>query len=184
MSVTLPQNNRTDPGVISVPLIDAQTQNNLLFREPVMFPGLSPTSLVRGGLAVVPAQLRDQESKPIRFERMQVRDELYEAAEECKASDWDGQGALPVTPQAYQRAYHFIETLPDRVPSPSVATDPDGNLTFEWYRTPERNVSVSVSSAGELHYAALLGSSKSYGTEPLNSEFPEVILALINRVIR
>jgi hypothetical protein len=43
-------------------------------------------------------------------------------------------------------------------------------------------LSVSVSPDGELHYAALLGLSKAYGTEPFFGEAPRPILDLIFRV--
>jgi hypothetical protein len=41
---------------------------------------------------------------------------------------------------------------------------------------------VSISPDGELHYAALLGSAKTSGTEPFVGDVPKVICDLIARV--
>jgi hypothetical protein len=64
----------------------------------------------------------------------------------------------------------------------SVGVEPDGHLTVEWYRSPEETLSVSISADGDLHFAALLGLTKAYGTEPFVSEVPKMISDLIHRV--
>jgi hypothetical protein len=112
-----------------------------------------------------------------------VFDELFSVAEECEAPNWDGQGADPVTNETYQAACFFLESLPLGTPAPSVGVEPDGQLTLEWYRSPRRTLSVSVSPEAELHYAALIGSSKAYGTEPFLGDPPKTILDLIHRIM-
>lgn len=109
-------------------------------------------------------------------------EQLQALADECHAPGWDGYDALPVTPETVKQAMRFLEALPLGTPAPSVGAEPDGQVTFEWYRSPRRILSVSISPEGEIHYAALLGSSKAYGTEPFFGEVPRVILQLIHRV--
>ncbi len=111
-----------------------------------------------------------------------VFDELAGVAEECREPNWDGYGAEPVSQETYQIAFRFLEAFPLGSLAPSVGADPDGQLTLEWHRSPRRTLSVSVSADGELHYAALLGPSKSYGTEQFFDEVPQVILDLVRRV--
>lgn len=41
---------------------------------------------------------------------------------------------------------------------------------------------MSVSPDGELYYAVLLASAKSYGSEPFIDEVPKIIFELIRRV--
>ena len=65
---------------------------------------------------------------------------------------------------------------------PSIGAEPDGQITVEWYRSPQRTLSVSISPDGELHYAALLGSAKTCGTEPFTGAVPNVVADLIHRV--
>jgi len=111
-----------------------------------------------------------------------VLEELRSTVEGFGMSNWDGYGAEPVSKDAYWVALEFLEALPLGTPAPSVGAEPDGDLTFEWYSSPQRVLSVSVSSQGELHYSALVGSSKVYGTEVFSGEVPRVILDQIRRV--
>gem|GEM_PF-6609959 len=41
---------------------------------------------------------------------------------------------------------------------------------------------VSISADGNLHFAALLGLTKAYGTEPFVGEVPKIISDLIQRI--
>src|SRR5438874_10505509 len=124
-----------------------------------------------------------QRSFSLGLEGKGVFSELCSIAEECQAPNWDAQGAAPVAQETYRLAYRFLESLPFGIPAPSVGAEPDGHLTLEWHRSPRRTLSVSVSPEGDLHYAALLGASKAYGTEPFIGDPPKPILDLIHRVM-
>jgi hypothetical protein len=54
---------------------------------------------------------------------------------------------------------------------------------LEWYHSPRRTLSISFSKNSELHYAALLGASKTYGTEPFFGDVPKIIVDLVSRVM-
>lgn len=110
-------------------------------------------------------------------------DELWLRFEECREANWDGYGAEPVTEEVYQLAAQILKALPLATAMPDIGAEPDGQLTMEWYRSPRRTLSVSISPKGELHYAALIGASKAYGTESFFGEIPETIMNLINRVM-
>lgn len=112
-----------------------------------------------------------------------AHEELSNVAEQCALSNWDGYGAAPVSKETLRQADRFLETFPLGTPAPSVGAEPDGHITFEWYQSPRRTLSVSVSPEGELHYAALLGLSKAYGTEPFFGDMPQAILELVHRVV-
>lgn len=109
--------------------------------------------------------------------------ELYNVFVECRGANWDGYGAVPISMQAFQFAYEVLEALPLGTPAPSVGVEPDGHITLEWYRSPRYTLSISVSPEGELHYAALIGASKAYGTEPFFGDVSKEIMDLIQRVI-
>ena len=110
-------------------------------------------------------------------------DDLYQLYQECQEPNWDGYDALPVTEEVFEMAYQLLEALPLSTPLPSFGAEPDGDITLEWHRSPKRTLSVSVNPEGELHYAALLGDSKAYGTEPFFGEAPRAIVDLIHRVM-
>ncbi len=109
--------------------------------------------------------------------------ELYQVFDECRQANWDGYSAVPVSVCTFQSAYEFLEALPLGTPAPSVGAEPDGHLTLEWHRSPRRTLSVSVSAEADLHYAALIGVSKRYGTEPFYGEVPKAIVDLIHCVL-
>jgi hypothetical protein len=108
--------------------------------------------------------------------------ELYSVASDCLVDNWDGYGAAPVSADAYVLACQFLRALPLGIDAPSIGVEPDGQLTFEWYRSPRRLLSISVSPEGDLHYAALLGPNKAYGTEAFFGDAPRTIVDLIHRV--
>ncbi len=124
-----------------------------------------------------------QNSVSLGLGREAAFNELCSVADDCKVPNWDSQGAVAVVDDTYRVAYRFLEALPLGVQTPSVGAEPDGQLTLEWYRSPRRTLSVSVSPEGDLHYAALLGSRKRYGTEPFYGEAPKVILDLVAEVM-
>lgn len=109
-------------------------------------------------------------------------DELGEAWEECKHANWDGYGALPVTRDALRNAYCFLEALPFDFPAPTIAGNPNGFFALEWYRNPRRVISVNVTPDCLLHYAALRGANREYGTEAFYGDIPQAIFDAIRRV--
>ena len=111
-----------------------------------------------------------------------VFQELADVAKECREPDWDGYGAQPVSQETLRTAFCVLQALPLGFPAPAVGAEPDGQLTLDWYRSLRRTLSVSVSPEGELHYAALSGPNRSYGTEAFIDEVPATILNLIRRV--
>ena len=108
--------------------------------------------------------------------------ELRLVYEECRDAGWDGYGALAVSSEAHRYAASFLLALPLGTPAPSVGAEPDGHITLEWYKSLRQTLSVSVSPDGQLHFAALMGASKQYGTEPFYGNMPQAILDLIYRV--
>lgn len=111
-----------------------------------------------------------------------TRGQLGAVWNECRQADWDGFGALPVSEDTLRNADQFLDSLPLGCPAPSVGAEPDGQLTLEWHRGPRRTLSVSVTPDGYLHYAALVGLNRSYGTEAFFGEVPEEILRLVQRI--
>ena len=109
-------------------------------------------------------------------------DELHDVWDECREPNWDGFQARPVVEDTYDNGKRFLESLPLGFPPPSIGADPDGDLTFEWYRSPHRTLSVSVDRDGNLHYAALFGPNTAHGTEGFFGDFPAQIQRLVERV--
>lgn len=111
-----------------------------------------------------------------------LHEELGTVWEECRRANWDGFDSLPVDNDTLRNTYVLLESFPLGYPGPSIGAEPDGCLTLEWHRSTRRTLSVSVAPDGNLHYAALLGPNRVYGTEAFFGEVPESVLDLIRRV--
>jgi hypothetical protein len=86
------------------------------------------------------------------------------------------------TVSAVADARAFADALDSGLPAPEVGAEPDGVLTFEWYRSTRQILSVSVDADGLLHYAALFGSERICGTEVIQPGMPQVLNELVMRV--
>jgi len=111
-----------------------------------------------------------------------LREDLTEVWNDCRLRGWDGFDALPVTRPTYRNAIRFLESLPIGCQPPTIGTEPDGHLTFEWYRSANHVLSVSIDPKGYLYYAAILGPNRENGKEAFFGDAPENILRIIRRV--
>ena len=115
-------------------------------------------------------------------QEIDVFEELLKTFEECREPNWDGYGAQAVREETYHLAHQFLAALPLSMQVLSIGAAPDRHITVEWYRSLQRTLSVSISPEGNLHFAALLGSAKSYSTEPFTGAVLKVVADLIHRV--
>lgn len=111
-----------------------------------------------------------------------VFSELETICEECRDANWDGYGALPVLPETYVQTRRFLESLELGTPPASIGAEPDGHVTLEWHHSRRRTLSVSIDPDGNLHYAALIGQKKRYGSEPIDAH-SSTIERLIGEVL-
>lgn len=83
---------------------------------------------------------------------------------DCSTENWDGYGALPVNLSSVHYAKKLLDTLPREIRTPDIGADPDGEVSLEWTAGPRQVISISISHAGDLAYAGLLGDNKIHGT--------------------
>ena len=98
---------------------------------------------------------------------------LAEAFQECSQPDWDGYGAAPANESSTAWARKVLSAFPDCLGVPDIAFEPDGDAGLEWWRGPDRVLSVSVGRNGELRYAARLNASRAIGTEIFADGLPK-----------
>ena len=127
---------------------------------------------------------RLQESNYLGVQAKGLLDELDKVAEECKTPGWDGYDALPVVQNTIVYAHQFSLALPLGISMPAIGSEPDGCLTFEWYRSPDRIFSISISPDGYIHYAFLNGRKKRHGSEPFTGSVSREIVVLIDEIVK
>ena len=118
-----------------------------------------------------------------RAERDRAFSELARAIETGKAENWDRYGAPKIDPRVSQLACRFLNALPSAVPTPEVGLDPDGEISFSWAMSRDRQLSVSLSPEGLLSYAGVFGhASTAHGTEEFDDTVPPAIVEAIRRL--
>lgn len=144
--------------------------------------GYAPARGYRG--VALPAYAEVAAASPGSGDITQLRADLDTVMLDCHKPGWDGYGAEAVSPEAYELAKRFIQSLPAGIPRPSLAADPDGCVTFEWQVSPRRLVLVSVHPDYRVDYAALFGSGKDsdHGTKRFFDRLPATLCDLIRRV--
>jgi hypothetical protein len=110
--------------------------------------------------------------------------QLAAMATECSEPGWDGNDAAPTDPLALLLAERFVRVLPDGVPPPEFAPEPDRAISLDWIRSRNRMVSVSIGRSDRLSYAWLDGADRGHGVVPFDGQnVPQLILDNIRNVV-
>ena len=157
--------------------------------------GLSLQALACGGTAVSPeAQTiceaaievvaSVERSQALFGEKASALATLAALEAECAAFGWDGDGADAVSPIAAAAAKRFVRALPDGLPLPEFAPEPDGSISLDWIRSPTQLFSLSVGRSNRLAYAWLDGSDKGHGVAHFDDQnIPARILEGIQGIV-
>ena len=98
---------------------------------------------------------------------------LDEAFRDCSEPGWDGYGAAPANALSMVWARKVLTAFPNDLGVPEIAFEPDGAAGLEWWRGPDRVLTVSVGRNGELRYAARLNAARVVGTEVFADGLPK-----------
>jgi hypothetical protein len=114
-------------------------------------------------------------SYTVRADRERLLKDLDELWAETSRPGWDGYGALPMSPDAFDFAKTFIKALPTTAPLPELSADPDGEVSLDWSFGDRRVLSVSIGPTGRCTFAWLLGQRSNRGTDWIEDEIPAPI---------
>lgn len=116
---------------------------------------------------------------------MNVTQQIENVVSDCSEKGWDGYNALPVSSESAAFAISLIGMMPRALALPSTGADPDGSICLDWSNMRRDCLSVSVSPAGTIAWASLIGGingeSKS-GTILHFDSFPDELAQLIPRI--
>ncbi|MEI6605536.1 MAG: hypothetical protein WCP35_09520 [Verrucomicrobiota bacterium] len=117
--------------------------------------------------------------------RSAVLSELVDLVDEHGHPGWDGAEAPAVSSLAIAKARALILALPESLPSPELAVEPDdGAISLEWYGGPSRIFSVSVGLSDRLACAGMDGTDSWHGVTRFNGcGVPDFVLQSIRRVL-
>ena len=108
-----------------------------------------------------------------------VLSELELLFHDFSVSDWDGYNAEPIKHETFISAKRLIRMLPTDIPLPEIGAEPDGSITFEWYRSPNYIVSMSLTSDIRIFFASLKGERTQRGSDVFYDKLPFFVHRLI-----
>lgn len=106
-----------------------------------------------------------QKSNALGFAAKGTFQQLDEVFQECSSDGWDGERAKPISVEVLRCTKRFLNSFPLGMKAPEVGAEPDGAITLEWYRSPNKVISISINPDGWMYYAALIGASKRHGAD-------------------
>ena len=111
--------------------------------------------------------------------------EVWKLADECAVENWDGNEALALDPLAVSRAIEFIRALPDGLPMPELAPEPDGSISLDWIQSRHRLFSLSIGCSERIAYAWLDGADKGHGVARFDGyQVPPRVFDLIQSIVK
>ena len=123
-----------------------------------------------------------QESNALGFTAKGTFQQLVEVFNECSSADWDGEQAKPISEGVLNDAVRFLCSFPLGIDAPEVGAEPDGAMTLEWYRSPNKVISISINPDGWVYWAALIGTSRRHGADYAMMGISDDLLKIILQV--
>ena len=110
-------------------------------------------------------------------EKASAISQLRSLTNECSEPGWDGEDASALNPIAVLVAESFLRALPDGIPLPEFAPEPDGSVSLDWIESRNRLFSMSVGTSHRLAYAWLDGADKGHAVARFDGErIPQRVL--------
>jgi hypothetical protein len=109
--------------------------------------------------------------------------QLRALANECGEAAWDGEDACAINPLAMFVAETFIRALPNGIPLPEFAPEPDGSISLDWIESRNRLLTASVGAGDRLAYAWIDGADKGHAVAHFDGEnIPPLLLEGIKEI--
>lgn len=147
--------------------------------------GNAISSEARAAQEAATAVVESAERSQVLFgEKAAALSQLRALAHECTEEGWDGYEACALDPTAVLIAEGFVRALPDSVPLPEFAPEPDGSVSLDWIQSKNRLFTMSVGTNHRLAYAWLDGTDKGHAVARFDGEtIPPRILQGINAIM-
>ena len=131
------------------------------------------------------AIVRSAEDSQMLFgEKSAALSRLAELTDECAEEGWDGSEAFALDRVAVKNAKDFVRALPDGIPVPEFAPEPDGSISLDWIQSRHRLFSVSVGRSNRLAFAWLDGADSGHGVARFDGlNVPALVLAGIQSIL-
>ena len=105
-------------------------------------------------------------------------------AQTAGKDNWDGEGAIKVSPETIEIARKFVATFPHNVPSEDLDIDatPFGSIDFGWLLEGGVMMNILVLPSREIGFSYLVHGDRNDGKEPWRGTMPRSISEAIDKV--
>lgn len=121
--------------------------------------------------------------------RKKIVRQIEDIREQNKNDNWDGYGAVAITPEAAKNAQDFIKKLLENSKLDLntlrlIEVEPEnyGNIAFDWFKDHDHQISISVESNKTITYVYAIGEDKGGEKLPINKDLLSTIDLLIKRI--
>lgn len=115
-------------------------------------------------------------------EREALKTEVYGLLKTAGTYNWDGDGALAVTPEIVSVAQKFVDKLPSHLGEPDVSATPQGEVDFDWVINSDVMLTVSIGASNEIAFAGLFHGARLNGREPWTGVLPQFVDCCFERL--
>ena len=115
-------------------------------------------------------------------ERESLKQEVNELLESAGSENWDGEGALAITPGLVRIAHEVIEKLPIYAAKPDVEATPHGEIDFDWVVDQNTMLTVSVAPPNVVAFAGTFPEARLAGKEEWAGELPHFVECCLKRI--
>lgn len=129
------------------------------------------------------AEIQLQSQQTVSRYNHELEDGLADALREGTSPEWLADENLKVQASTIMMAKSFLESLPTNFQNPSIAPEPDGDISIEWYREKRRLLTASINAVGTIEWAALFGNEDPRGTVQFSGRTPDTILFHLTRIL-
>lgn len=127
---------------------------------------------------------RGERSQALFGEKTRAISKISDLRAECAADDWDGSGGSALSPAAAASAIAFVRAMPESLPIPEFAPEPDGSISLDWIHSKHRVFSLTLSERPRIAFAWIDGSGSGHGVAGFQSNnIPLVIVEGIERIL-
>ena len=115
-------------------------------------------------------------------EREDLKHEVDDLLESAGEENWDGEGALAITPGTVAIAQRLIDEFPGYVGNPDVAATPHGEIDFDWVIGQDTMLTVSVGPSNQIAFAGIFHTTRLHGSEDWGGTLPHFVNCCFERI--
>lgn len=136
------------------------------------------------GVAIRAVAQQFERSQALFGDKAVALSQLQAMAIECAEPGWDGDNACAINPLAVFIAGNFVRALPNFIPLPEFAPEPDGSISLDWLPSRHRLFSISVGANNRLAYAWLDGADKGHAVARFDGDrIPQRVVEGITSIL-